>query len=59
MREMNDFSQLKTDTSKLSQIDEKYSINESLEAEYTAICKDFQSLLIRYESLKQARKFIK
>jgi hypothetical protein len=54
----NQIQNLKTDEDELTEVLDQYDLDESLEAEFTAIDAQFRDLEITYKSLLNTRKFL-
>jgi hypothetical protein len=59
MDELKDqIENFKTDESELSEVLDKFDLDESLAAEFDAIATQFQQLEIKYQSILNTRRFL-
>ncbi len=54
----NQIEDFKTDESELSEVLDKFDLDESLAAEFELIATQFQQLEIKYQSLINTRRFL-
>jgi hypothetical protein len=54
----NQIEDFKTDESELSEVLDKFDLDESLAAEFEVIATQFQQLEIKYQSLINTRRFL-
>jgi uncharacterized protein (DUF3084 family) len=54
----NQIEDFKTDESELSEVLDKFDLDESLATEFDAIATQFQQLEIKYQSLINTRRFL-